>query len=417
VFQNQLISLGDTTEAVILHALQMNYDYINGQPWSATRAREGTASGLGVLFNSTAGDEAKWLRFNNPGGVGSVVAPTTVNGQPIPAQMYTDFKKTLCMKDPSAPDTDLKRKYYVASQYETSSLVYFYNNYRCSSGIDAMVSQNEWLYSLHGGSAVYAGLYLDQVNSQPLDAIPACNNPCLTGGEEVVYPDQASGQLEYIRRIRDHFKNTLGGQGVSGNPFRVKHYLTQHQSVPLDLYYNENGSLLTNEAADFSPISPNQVVVPLPANDLFNNDYLQALRTAGIAMQQGSWFGWFARANPSQTVNGVQLLRALPNWDNLVNATARAWDPNALKYQTSNSYADLNVVYGRHPKTRKLFVVFQSKQGMVQLRPGETVTGVQRVDNLFIETTDGFTDLTIANSRVMLKKGSSIGKGYVVTVN
>ena len=54
VFQNQLISLGDDTAAVILHAQQMGYDYINGQPWSATRAREGAASGLGVLFNTAA---------------------------------------------------------------------------------------------------------------------------------------------------------------------------------------------------------------------------------------------------------------------------------------------------------------------------------------------------------------------------
>ena len=50
--------------AVILHAQQMGYDYINGQPWSATRAREGTASGLGVLFN-TGADSAKWMRINS----------------------------------------------------------------------------------------------------------------------------------------------------------------------------------------------------------------------------------------------------------------------------------------------------------------------------------------------------------------
>src|SRR5690349_22888208 len=60
VFQNQLVSLGDTTEAVILHALQMGYDYINGQPWSAARASEGTAAGLGVLFN-TGADSTKWM--------------------------------------------------------------------------------------------------------------------------------------------------------------------------------------------------------------------------------------------------------------------------------------------------------------------------------------------------------------------
>ena len=43
------------------------------------------------------------------------------------------------------------------------------------------------------------------------------------------------------------------------------------------------------------------------------------------------------------------------------------------------------------PETGKLFVVFQSQQGVVQLRPGEIVIDVQRVDNLFIETTDGLS--------------------------
>ena len=83
----------------------MGYDYINGQPWSSTRALQGTArSGLGVLFNSTAGEEAKWLRFNNPGSIGYAVTPTNVDGQPIPARVYPEFKKMLCMKNPAVAD-------------------------------------------------------------------------------------------------------------------------------------------------------------------------------------------------------------------------------------------------------------------------------------------------------------------------
>ena len=60
---------------------------------------------------------------------------------------------------------------------------------------------------------------------------------------------------------------------------------------------------------------------------------------------------------------------------------------------------------GATPSTGKLFVVFQSLQGALQLRPGEVVTEVKRVDHLFIETTDGRDDLAIADSRVTLERG------------
>ena len=56
-------------------------------------------------------------------------------------------------------------------------------------------------------------------------------------------------------------------------------------------------------------------------------------------------------------MNAIQLLHALPNWDNLLNATNRSWNGSA--YASSNSYADSNIVYSRHPKTGKLFVVFR----------------------------------------------------------
>jgi len=87
VFQNQLITLGDSTEAVVRHAQQMSYDFILGQPSSATRAREGTAAGLGVLFN-TGADSTKWMRFNTE--------LTTINGRPITAQDRAKFDKALC---------------------------------------------------------------------------------------------------------------------------------------------------------------------------------------------------------------------------------------------------------------------------------------------------------------------------------
>ncbi len=398
VFQNQLVSLGGENTSVILHAKQMGYDYINGQPWSASRAQQGTAAGLGVLFN-TGADSAKWMRINP--------AMTTINGRPITAQDRANFDKAFCMKDPNA--TVLTDRLKRDPQYPGATIL-FHPNYFSSEAIDILVDYNIELFESYGGTATHAGVYVDQIQASVHSPHPG---PCLNPGPKN-FATAAEGQLEYIKRLQHYFRNQLG-LPMSGNPYRMKHYQSRHPVAPFDLYYNENGSLETNQASDFGVIPPNYVAVSLPANDQFNDNYLQALKTAGIAMKQGSWFGWFARAKPSQTSNGVQLLRALPNWDNLVNATARSWDPNTLKYQTSNSYADANVVYSHHPETGKLFVVFQTQQGAVRLRPGETITDVRRVDNLFIETTDGFTDLAITNSHVILANTSNMGRGYILT--
>ena len=85
------------------------------------------------------------------------------------------------------------------------------------------------------------------------------------------------------------------------------------------------------------------------------------LTTAGIAGRQESWFGSYGEANEwilSPGMNAIQLLRAIPNWDNLTNAVNRSWD--GAVYSSSQSYADQAIVYSRHPKTGKLFAVFRS---------------------------------------------------------
>src|SRR5262245_4920111 len=115
VLQNQLITLGDSTAAVVSHAQQMSYDFIIGQPSSATRAREGTAAGLGVLFN-TGADSAKWMRFNTE--------LTTINGRPITAQDRAKFDIALCMMNPQA--TKLTERFRVDSQYAGGRTVIFH---------------------------------------------------------------------------------------------------------------------------------------------------------------------------------------------------------------------------------------------------------------------------------------------------
>lgn len=440
-FQNQLHVFGGDHDDIINHALQLGYDWIAGQPWSRDRAVQGKAAGLKVMFNSTAGDEAKWLQFNNPGGVGSMQPPTLVNGQPITPQMYGDFKKMFLMKDASAPDTDLKRKYWIATQYEDENKVLFLNNYRCSSGIDLMVKYNEWLYNLHGGSSVYEGLFLDQVNyvaslrnAEPEAA--SAKNPCLTSPSETVYATLQEGQLVFIRRIRDYFKNTLGAQGVSGNPFKISSYSDRHPQVPLDFYYNEQpfvvdpeADICSNIGTDTNPVSmwggipPHLGAVQLSHSCNFLRCYHStatpnrcSLHILGNAAKNGAWFGSYGGGGPIRETNAVQLSRAIPNWDNLVNATGRTWNASTFVYSSSNSHADPNIIYGRQWKNGKLFVVWNTIAGKITLRSGETINSVKCTNSIFVETTDCTSHVTQTGNQVSLNNSANVGKGYVITL-
>ena len=109
---------------------------------------------------------------------------------------------------------------------------------------------------------VYDGLFLDKINANNVKSIPSCSNPCLKDARERVYPDQASGQLEYIRRMRDYFKNVLGADGVAGNTWRIFLYAERQKVAPLDLLYSESGKDL--DPATWGGIPPGVVSLQLP---------------------------------------------------------------------------------------------------------------------------------------------------------
>ncbi|MCF6157330.1 MAG: hypothetical protein E3K32_01885 [wastewater metagenome] len=141
---------------------------------------------------------------------------------------------------------------------------------------------------------------------------------------------------------------------------------------------------------------------------------------AGI---NGAWFNWFGQfsddedRSDSQSITevspGLKLIRCIPNWDNLNNVPLidRSWDGNI--YQSTKSYASKDVIYSQHPRTGGLFAVFLTTGGVIKIREDEVVTSVQRTDDFFTESGDGFSDVTITDTEIRLKNKSDIGKGYI----
>ena len=166
---------------------------------------------------------------------------------------------------------------------------------------------------------------------------------------------------------------------------------------------------------------------------------------AGI---NGAWYNWFGRfgldnnsnsdmpdfASITEVYPRLKLVRCIPNWDNLnnvpVDGSSRTWNGSvyeSYKDGKLRSYISSNVMYSRHPKTGKLFAVFNTTNGVIKLNTGESVTSVKRTDGYFIETVDGSADVTIMGNEIRLKSSVTIdvdssngqvkGKGYIITLS
>lgn len=132
----------------------------------------------------------------------------------------------------------------------------------------------------------------------------------------------------------------------------------------------------------------------------FFDQHLDACGTAGI---QGSWFGWYGedyvtvKDTEGRLIysNACQLLRAIPNWDNVRGIPVppfksysrtddRTWDGSV--YRSTHSYASHDAVYSRNPDNEELYVVFRNDGATVSLLPGETLVEACFVNPWFSKT-------------------------------
>ena len=143
---------------------------------------------------------------------------------------------------------------------------------------------------------------------------------------------------------------------------------------------------------------------------------------AGKSGLNGCWYNWFGRlgtmsiTSPSMVSASLKLIRCLPNWDNLNNIplASRSW--NGSVYQSTKSYASSDVVYSRNWKNGKLFGVFLTANGIINLNAGETVSSVFNVDGYFVETTSAASEVTI-NGTVITLATSTVNRGYIFTLS
>jgi len=147
-------------------------------------------------------------------------------------------------------------------------------------------------------------------------------------------------------------------------------------------------------------------------------------KVAGTAASKGSIFGWFGRFGGTGDMPAytsirevparLQLVRAIPNWENLhrIPLTERAWDGEA--YASPKAYISKDVIYAVQPRTNKLFIVFLTANASVEIPDSHVSANIYRTDELFRETGDTSSDLRISGNKITLTNASGIGKGYIL---
>ena len=167
----------------------------------------------------------------------------------------------------------------------------------------------------------------------------------------------------------------------------------------------------------------------------FFDQHLDACGTAGI---QGSWFGWYGedyvtvKDTEGRLIysNACQLLRAIPNWDNVRGipvppfktyspADERKWDGSV--YRSTHSYASHEVVYSCNPDNEELYVVFRQDGATVSLLPGEALVAANFVNPWFSKTgEDAISSLRYDSKRreITLADTGKLGRGIrIVTTS
>ena len=295
-------------------------------------------------------------------------------------------------------------------------------------------------------SGDYSAVFLDSLGGQT--KYTECKNDNYPDIEK--YNSWADGQLAFIQGLQKgvnkklyYFGNIFNVFPKDGNTAILRWY--KQGKLRLDHYYLESGRNIKANGIDPETGLPAFVSSDgfLPANRVsvdtiygwygssrgkrhFTGEseyFYQHIKAAIIAAEQGSWFGWYGEDNVDKKDeeknkyvynNSLQLLRAIPNWDNLANiklADRKADLVNNI-YQSSRSYITDKIIYSRHFKTGELFVVFNSNKGELKLNPREEIEDARFSNRYFGSTSESaLSCLKVDNNLVKLTCPDRIGTG------
>jgi len=295
------------------------------------------------------------------------------------------------------------------------------------------------------------------------DLLPNISAGCANreAGGQGSYASYMDGKKDFVKRLTDilHAETSPYGSAylVAGNVWQISspQFASTYGawyadgSLRLDLYYLEKGTQDGNNQiassrdpqtrlpafsyqgagipSNFVPASRvvlNTAHKTYPPTTQFVTEHL---RVAGMAGAQGSWFGFTLAMNLDQQYadgswvfnNTLQLLRAVPNFDNLARVPlgSRRYSASAMTYTSPNSQSSPSVVQSRNPLNGELYAVFLRSSGAIRLNLNEAVSSAVFVDPLFNPTSESaLSCLRVGRGFVTLSCASRVGQGIRLTL-
>lgn len=160
----------------------------------------------------------------------------------------------------------------------------------------------------------------------------------------------------------------------------------------------------------------------------------QHLNAAGIALTQGSWFGWYGEDYVAQKdIEGrfiyppaLQLLRALPNYENMAGVpvppfgeipkgAARQWNQENRTYRSTNGGISSDCIYSRNPLNGEWYVVFLTLEGVFPVPEGTGVDSLWLCDHWFAKEKE--LSAGASNARGLTARPEWVGRGLRVQMN
>ena len=259
-----------------------------------------------------------------------------------------------------------------------------------------------------------------------------------TGGDygarhpEVIhnYSTYSDGKIEYYKQLFKATRAVYPGARFMMEPYRiyedwiedVKERPDADEVTPDLLAQEKYGTEFVDDNRIFESglIEKDHVISTTP--DRFGDRDNRTF--AARAAVNGAWFSWYGRFGgtgdmpPFKSIREVparlKLIRVLANWENLNNTplNERSWDGAFYKSPTAQAGPDAIAVL--QPYTNKMFIVFNTEKGIIQIPDKMTPTAVYAADDLFMEMHEAEDAVVISNSSVKPATPGNINKGYIV---
>lgn len=347
---------------------------------------------------------------------------------------------------------DLESAYYTAWKIDTQVNVIM--NFMSKAVVDNLVENT--LLGMKAGK--YQVLFIDDLPRE----MTTCVNK--EAGGRGSYSSWKDGQKDFMKRVVDGLRST---RHESGNPYRIfgniwspKLQMNKRTILPwyadgtlrLDHYYYESGAIKgeTIEADGTDPVTGLPAYTSsdgyLPANlvslrephqwfqslgtalttaiyDANKQTFFQHALSASItAATQGSWLGWYGEYNvqdlaPNGSLmftNDHQLLKVIPNWDNLagVPLTQRSFDAATNVYHSPTSHAAADLIYSRRYDTGEVYAVYRELTAAITVPQDATIATAVFTDSIFAKTQqDAISCLRHEGTQLQLICSDKLGVG------